>query len=183
MAGAQGHHETKYDMATLLDISNELLTLEAQLEQLGGDVDTAGSLVDEWLDACARQREKLDNYAALIRELELRAEVRKAEARRLAERAKQDAEQAAFLKERLRQHFIQHNIQSIETERFRISHARNGGLLPLILDVNPEELPEPYRVTEVRHKANIDAIRAALDAGETLTFARYGERGSSIRIA
>lgn len=170
-------------MATLLDISNELQVLEARLEDLGGDVEAGGSLVDAWLDASARQREKLDNYAALIRELELRAEARKLEARRLAERARRDAEQAGFLKERLRHHFIQHSIQSIETERFRISHARNGGHLPLQIDADPEELPEPYRVAEVRYKANLDAIRAALDAGEALTFARYGERGTSIRIS
>ncbi|HET6569500.1 MAG TPA: siphovirus Gp157 family protein [Rhodothermales bacterium] len=170
-------------MATLLEISNELLTLEARLEELGGDVEEAGGLVDHWLAACERQREKLDNYAALVRDLELRAEARKTESRRLAERARQDAERAAFLKERLKHHFVRHGIQSMDTTRFRITHARNGGLLPLLLDVDPETLPEPYRLTDVRYKADAEAIRAALEAGEPLTFARFGERSTSIRIS
>lgn len=170
-------------MPTLLDISNELLDLEQQLEALGGDVDAAGTAVDDWLAACEKQRDKLDNYAALIRELELRADARKAEARRLAERAKRDEEQAGFLKERLKAHFIRHTLKSIDTPRFRISHVRNGGLLPVLMNLEVESLPDSYRVTELRHRANLDAIRTALDTGEMLPFAHYGERGSSIRIA
>jgi chromosome segregation ATPase len=170
-------------MPTLLDISNELLDLEAQLEAVGGDVDAAGTIVDDWLAACEKQREKLDNYAALVRELELRAEARKLEARRLADRAKRDEQQATFLKERLREHFIRHDLQTLETPRFKISHVRNGGLLPILLALDAEALPETFRITELRCRANLDAIRAALDAGEALEFASYGERGSSIRIS
>ena len=151
-------------------------------------MDAAGDLVNQWLALCQMEAEKLDGYAALIRELELRAEARKAEAQRILERAKADESKAAFLKERLKEHLFRHGRKSIETARFRITHAAHGGRLPVLLSVDPEHLPAPYRVEQVRYKADLEALRAALDAhgeitdGEGQVLVRYGERGSSIRI-
>ena len=168
-------------MPTLIEISEDLLQLEEALENCDGDEDAAG-LVDQWLAACALEAEKLDHYAALITELEKRAEARKAEAKRLADRARVDTNRSAFLKERLKVHFLRHGRKVVETRRYRITHALNGGLLPLLLDVEAEALPEAYRVEIVEHRPNLEALRAALDASEPLAFARYGERGSAIRI-
>ena len=46
--------------------------------------------------------------------------------------------------------------------------------------VDDVEIPEEYQ--KITIEANKEAIRDALDQGKELSFARYGERGESIRI-
>lgn len=168
-------------MPSLLQILHELLALEAQLHETDGDVEAQSDLVATWLDKLDEREEKLDNYAALIREMELRASARKQEADRLALLAKSDQQKADLLKARLKYYFQTHQEKSIETARFRITLANHGGKLPLILSENdPTNLPETYRT--IQYKANTEAIRSALEAGETLAFATLGERDASIRI-
>jgi hypothetical protein len=76
---------------TLFEISTDLLALYDRIEELGGDV-TAPDVeqaIDAWFERLSHERdEKLDNYAALIRELEARAQARRDEAKRLADRAR-----------------------------------------------------------------------------------------------
>jgi hypothetical protein len=94
----------------------------------------------------------------------------------------------AFLREYLRQHFERHGRKTVETRRFRITHATNSGVLPVLVDVQADLLPEAYRKAYIRYSPDLDTLREALDrslevtdaAGRTV--ARYGERGSSIRI-
>jgi hypothetical protein len=168
-------------MPSLLQISQELLQLEAELHETDGDADAQSELVETWLSKLDEREEKLDNYAALIRELELRAEARKQEANRLMALVKSDQQKADLLKIRLKYYFQMHQEKSIETPRFRITLAMNGGKLPLIMHENqPENLPEAYRLTQ--YKVNTEAIREALDNGEALEFAALGQRDSSIRI-
>ena len=51
---------------------------------------------------------------------------------------------------------------------------------PVVVDVSVDGLPEEYiRLTKA---PALDAIRADLEAGKELPFARFGERGNSIRI-
>ena len=168
-------------MPSLLQISQELLQLEAELHETDGDADAQSELVETWLSKLDEREEKLDNYAALIRELELRAEARKQEANRLMALVKSDQQKADLLKIRLKYYFQTHQEKSIETPRFRITLAMNGGKLPLIMHENqPENLPEAYRL--IQYKVNTEAIREALDNGEALEFAALGQRDSSIRI-
>lgn len=170
---------------TLHDISEDLLALEAMLEDLGGDVtdDDVAAFLDDWFERATADRDKkIDNYAALILELETRAEVRRAEAKRLADKAKRDEDRARYLKERLQVFYETHGLSKLETPRFTVSLARNGGRLPLLLDLDPEQLPASYRSERVTYTPDQEAIRAALDAGEVLAFARYGDRGQSLRI-
>ena len=60
-------------------------------------------------------------------EPERRAAGREAGAKRLRERAKVDEDRAQFLKERLKEHFLRHGKETVETRRYRITHAMNGG--------------------------------------------------------
>ena len=46
----------------------------------------------------------------------------------------------------------------------------------------PEDMPEEYRIQNVTYKADDAAIRAALDAGQELPFAKLGERGTHLRV-
>lgn len=61
----------------------------------------------------------------------------------------------------------------------KIKLVNNGGLLPLIVD---EDAEIPDRFKKIIYETDNTLIRKALDSGEDLPFARYGERGKGIRI-
>ena len=170
---------------TLFEISQELQALHERIEALGGDVTDPAveQEIDDWFDRLGTERDhKLDNYAALISELEARAEARKAEARRLADRARRDQERADYLKQRLVLFFQQHGLKTIETPRYRLTVQRSGGRPPVVLKVDdPEQLPEAFQRWRV--SPDLNAIREALEAGEQLDFADLGERSYYVRIS
>lgn len=124
---------------------------------------------------------KVDAYCCLIAEISARAAARKAEAQRLAENASRSEATVKRLKTRLLDAFNAMGIGKLETERFTVSVAKNGGLVPLELDptLDPSTLPEEFQ--RVTISPDTDAIRAAL-ATTTLPFAKLGERGQHVRI-
>lgn len=70
-------------------------------------------------------------------------------------------------------------IKEIETNMHRFKIVKNGGKLPLKIDGG---VPENFIKTEVKQSPDNDKIREALDNGEALTFAHYGERGTHLKI-
>ena len=90
-----------------------------------------------------------------------------------------DANGAKRLKDRLLLFFQAHGIKSLETPRFRVGVQLNGGVAPLVI-ANPNDVPEDY--CKVKVEPDNQSIRAALEAGTQLPFAKLGERGYSLRI-
>jgi hypothetical protein len=171
-------------MSTLYDLHGELLALGALLAEVGGDVTDADAeaAIDAWFAEVHDARdEKLDAYGALIREFQARSNARKDEADRLAGLARVDENAAKRLKARLQWFLDEHGLRRVETARFRFVVAQNGGKAPVHVALAPDLLPAPYR--RVHYTADLDAIRAALEAGESLEFARLEERGKHLRIA
>ena len=70
-------------------------------------------------------------------------------------------------------------IKEIETNMHRFKIVKNGGKLPLKIDGG---VPENFIKTEVKQSPDNDKIREALDNGEALTFAHYGERGTHLKL-
>lgn len=171
-------------MKTLFDISDDLLALEDTLDALSDDAtpEQIAELIDAALATSGELETKLDNYAALIRQTEARAEARRTEIARLTSLVVADSNRTARLKERLKYFFDSRRISKFETARYKFAIANNGGKLPLEIDGDPELLPEPYRRIRVTITPDQDAIRAALETGEQLDFARFGERGTNLRI-
>ena len=169
---------------TLFEISNDLLAFYDRLEERGGDI-TAPDVeqaIDAWFEQLSHERnEKLDNYAALIREVEARAKARRDEAKRLQERARRDEEQAAYLKQRLILFFQDHHLKTVETRRYRLTLQRSGGKIPVVLKTDPEQLPEEFQRWKV--SADLDALRDALEHGADLDCAELGERSYYVRIS
>lgn len=166
---------------TLFSISDDLQQLNDLLDEVGDDSQQQ-ELINNWLEAVGEERDrKLDGYAALISEMSARAEVRKAEGRRLMELAATDENRARLLKERLKSFFQLHDLKTINTDRYRLSLAKNS-TRPLIVDPNlsPTQLPEQFQKVSV--EINTGAIREALKQGESLPFAQLGDAGSHIRI-
>jgi hypothetical protein len=168
---------------TLREISADLHALEELLTEVGGDLadEDVELAIDAWLEETGKAtRDKVDNYCGLIRELEIRRNARQAEARRLQDRANVDSAAIDRLKRHLLAFFDAHDIKTIETARFRVTAAENGGVLPLTITAPVEQIPDEF-VEFVRKPMN-SVIRELLEAGEQLPFAELGERGKSIRI-
>lgn len=174
--------QSQTQIRSLFSISDDLEKLNELLDECGNDSQQQ-ELINHWFEELGNERDrKLDNYCALIAEMSARAEVRKAEAKRLSQLAAVDEQRARLLKERLKWFFETHNLKAVETPRYRLSVAKNGGKAPLILNdgITPTQLPE--RFVKVSIDPDTTAIREALEAGEQLDFATLGDRGTSLRI-
>lgn len=68
-------------------------------------------------------------------------------------------------------------LDEIEAGDVKLTLKNAGGLLPLVIDGT---VPEKY--TKIIIENDNELIRKALDSGEKLDFAHYGERSKSIKI-
>ena len=179
--------ETTLAPRRLFDISADIQALEDLLYESGGDVSDpeVEAALDHWFASLAHERnEKLDGYATVIREMEARAEIRKAEAKRLRDRATVDENIAKRLKDRLVWFFEEHGLKTIETERYRLTRARAGGKTPVILKVDPADLPERFRRVKEIVSADKDAILEAIESGQDVSeYAEIGERSQYLKIS
>lgn len=171
-------------MPTIYEISEDMAALDALLAETGGEITPEAEAAFNAFEAelAANLHAKTDAYCALIAEIDARASARKAEAKRLADRAKTDERTADALRERLRFVWEQRGLGKVETDRFTVSIAKNGGKAPLDIRCGVEDLPAWAVKTETIVSADKDAIRARLDAGEKLSFASLMERGTRISI-
>jgi len=122
---------------------------------------------------------KAEDYAGLIQELTMRAEARTKEAQRIRALAQTDAALAERLKQRLKEVMERTGRTRIDTSRFRLSVAQNGGRQSIEIDEGAS-LPPAYVKTIT--EPDKDAIRKALEAGETIAGCTLLPRGSSLRI-
>lgn len=174
--------------ATLYEIKDDLDALHALLYEVGGDIteEEAEAAVDAWLrETDEALKDKLDRYAALIRETEAKAASRKEEADRLAALATTDLNTVKRLKARLQWFFEDQGIDKLETSRFKFTLANNGGKARVVVRVPIDDLPEWAR--RVTIAADMDAIRGEIEerernGGEPLDFADVLERGRHLRI-
>lgn len=174
---------------TLFDISEDLENLSELLDLV--EDDNQQEVIEQWFEQLGEERDaeggslrdlrKLDGYAALIGEMQARAEARKAESRRLAELAASDENKAKLLKERLKWFFEKHQMKTLETARYKLSVVKNS-TRPLIVNSNTAiaALPDEYKKVSV--ELDTAAVREALKQGIKLDFAQLGEAGTHIRI-
>lgn len=168
---------------SLFEISEDMQALEELIEENENDLtDDQIETICKWAECNMDEFEnKVDNYSALIRILEARAKIRKEEAKRLTDRSRVDENAAKRLKERLLFVFKSRDVGKLETKRFRVSVAKNGGVIPLVIDgVSVDDVPEKFK--RVSYDFDKDEIRRALESGEEITGCSLGERGESIRI-
>jgi hypothetical protein len=171
-------------MANLLEIKEDMRALDQLLDEQDGDVTGMEQIIDKWAaDLENSLEEKVDNYAALITEKMKMYAVRQGEAERLTRLALTDKNRADWLKARLKYMLDEMCIKKLETTRYRISVAGNGGKQKLDIFVPDDELPEEYLQTipSVRIANNV-AIREALEAGKKIDGVVLQERGTSLRI-
>ena len=170
-------------MPTIFDITADMQALDDLLTEVGGDVTDpeAASAIDKWFTELDDQIEtKVENYCRLIAELESRSAARKGEADRMYARSKVDANAAKGLRTRMVVALAGSGIRKLETETYRISVANHGGKLPM--EIDDDGVPTDYLTRQEVVSVDKDAIRAALENGMNLPFARFLERGQRLSI-
>lgn len=163
------------DFDELIDsIEGEEITpeLEAAVQQL---LEQRDSTYDRWLV-------KIDNYCAAITNRHALSKQRKAEAERLSKLAATDAKRVDWMKQQLKKCLESQGVKKLSLQRFHLTISNNGGVLPLKLNCEAEELPPQFQRHEV--SADTSAIRKALESGdiEAQKVASFGERETHLRV-
>ena len=171
-------------MSQLIEIADEERALDKLLDEADGDVTGMEQIIDDWKEELGDKfDEKVDSYAALITEKMRLYQVRQGEAERMTRLALTDKNRADWLKERLMYVLKELGVQKMDTNRFRVSVATNGGKQPIDIYVPDDELPAEYqKQVPASVAADKDAIREALVAGKKIKGAVLKERGTSLRI-
>lgn len=162
------------------NICNILESLED--EQIPPELSSA---VDELLaqknEAKADLYDKIDNYISLIKHLEMFAEMREKEAKRMAEQAKRDRSKIDFLKRRLIEHFQSTGTDKIKTSKYSLG-VRKASQAPLVVKGSINDLPDEFKKVTIEpdKKALRDAIKSKLEGVEQ--YAELGERSSYLSI-
>ena len=164
-------------MSSLYELTDKYVILQGLLE--------SGELSDEELSerlkGLSEEIEiKADNYAKIIRNLETNLEGIKAEQKRLADRKSTFESGIKKLKDNLQESMIATGKTKFKTDLFSFNIQKNGGTLPVIVDVDCSELPN--ELVQVIEKPDLKAIEKYIKETGDITYAHFGERGESLRI-
>jgi chaperonin cofactor prefoldin len=157
-------------MATLYELNEDFLAL---LDMASDEDETA---FNDTLEGILGTIDiKMDDYAAVMTHIESDIALHKAEIDRLSVRKKSLENNLKRMKERLYESMIATDRRKVQTELHTFSIVKNGGKLPVIID---GDVPDNF----CRKTPDNDKIRLALETGNALTFAHYGERGEHLAI-
>lgn len=124
--------------------------------------------------------QQAEQTAAVIQELEADAEKLKAAESRLAERRKRLENNANKLRTGLEMAMRAIGKTKFKTLLFSFNIQKNGGKLPIIVDVDVDKLPDT--LVKVAKKPDLTAIEKYLQENPDSGIAHFGERGESLRI-
>ena len=162
-------------MANLYEITGDLLTLQAMLEDSVED-----QVLLDTLDAVQGEYEiKLESYCKVIKNLEADIEALKNEAKRLTDKRKLLENNIDRLKKAMFDSMKATGTTKVKSGVFTVAIQKNGGKLPVIVDVETAYLPK--ELVKVVESPDLEAIAKLIDSGNT-QYAHYGERGESLRI-
>ena len=163
----------------LYEIKEALMKLQTLLE----DPEVDQQMVEDCITDYNEELDvKADGYARVIKNLEANADAYDKEIKRLQAKKKACQNGIDRLKANLFAAMKELNKPKIKTELFDISIQKNGGSLPVIVDVPTEDLPDECVIVE--EKPNLKTISVLLgnDPEKYGKLAHFGERGESLRI-
>ena len=163
-------------MSKLYELTADVMLLQEMLEN---ELDDEQMLLDTLEGVQYEYEYKLEQYAKVIRNLEADANALKMEADRLSNKRRVIENNIDRLKNHMFESMKVTGINKVKGSVLNVSIQKNGGKLPVIVDCDVMDLPES--VVKVTKSPDLEAIRKVLDAGEC-SYARYGERGESLRI-
>lgn len=163
---------------TLNNITNEYLSLLTYISHAEGELSPEAEAELAKLEADLKN--KADDYVGIIRQMEGFGRDCKDEAKRLGERAAMWDRKADCLRTRLLQAMRALKTDKISTARNTVSVCMNNST-PVVM-VPGAMVPDDYMIVKQVESVNMDAIRERLNAGDELSFARLGQRGTHLRI-
>lgn len=168
-------------MPTLHEMTADVRQMLDQLLEMGFSDEEAVEAVTEYAESNEDLVTKLDNMGKLRAELRMYEDHWRKEAARLRAMAVAAERRCKRLEQYIINCMTAAGLRKVATPRFLFSTRQAGGLRPLIIHIPPEELPEQYIKYEI--KPDIEAIRRALEAGETILGAELGERQTVLRVS
>lgn len=164
-------------MATLYELKDMYL----HILDMATDPEIEADAIADTLEALdADFEDKADAYAKIKAELERMIDSIKAEEQRLKTRRAAMEKNVERLKSSLFEAMKETGKTKFKTDLFTFTIAKNGGKLPVVIDVAVEDLPDDLVV--ITEKADVEAIRKILGEDGDCKYAHYGERGESLRI-
>lgn len=164
-------------MPSLYELQGEYLQLLNMLE----DPEIEEQIVLDTLEGIDFELEvKAENYAKIIRELEGTVEIIKTEQKRLADKKSKLEANVKRLKDNLQEAMTATGKTKFKTDLFSFAIQKNGGALPVIVDVDTAELPD--ELVQITEKPDLKAIAKFLEEEPDCKYAHFGERGESLRI-
>lgn len=165
-------------MGTIYDLTSDYLMVLSMATDPAIDpqavTDTLESIGGEFED-------KADAYAKIMLELEADAAKLKAEEDRINKLRKSIENNIERLKQSLFDAMKKTGKTKFKTTLFSFSIVKNGGKMPVVVDVPTEDLPDSF--VNIIEKPNLDVIREHLEQcnGES-EFAHFAERGERLSI-
>lgn len=164
-------------MSTLYELTEQWETVADMFY----DGETDEQTIFDTLEAIEGEFEdKAVNFAKLIRNVLADAEALEKEEKRIYARRKSLENKAKRLKETLQANMESIGKTKFKTALFTFSVANNGGMQPLTITDNIEDIPGKYLIPQPP-VVNKDAVRALL-ADKEVEWAHLEPRGKSLRI-
>lgn len=162
-------------MANIYELKNVYLNLQEHIKLAD---DEAFESILETIDD--EIENKAEAYACIIKNTESDIEGIKAEEQRLKEMRKGYEARIKRLKDTLFNCMKETGKTKFKTKLFNFSIQKNGGALPVMVDVDTSKLKDEFVI--VTEKPDLNAIAKYIEETGDVSFAHLGERGESLRI-
>lgn len=164
-------------MPTMYELTGNYM----EVLELASNPEIDPQAITDTLEAIGEEIEiKAENTAKVLRELEGMAAALKTEETRLNARRKSIENNVDRIKTGLYEAMKTTGKTKFKTALFSFAIAKNGGKIPVVVDVDTADLPDEFVI--VIEKPDTEAIRAYIEKHGTCAYAHYGERGESLRI-
>ena len=164
-------------MATLYEVTDQV----KQLIQMSEDPDVDREVLRDTIDSVEGEYEdKMESYVIAIKKVESDMDMFKREIERLQRILSTGNNAIKQMKIRMLDSMDELDIQKVKTEHFTLSRVKNGGLQPMWITPNIDDIPEEFIIR--KPMADTDKIRDALKKGKSLGFAGLEERGVHLAI-
>lgn len=165
-------------MSKLYDLTADVLALQEMLEN-PIDADDEAVLKDTLEGVQGEYEYKLENYCKVIKNLEADMDALKNEAKRLTDKRKVLENNIERLKKSMFDSMKATGTEKVKGNLFTVAIQKNGGKLPVIVDVETSKLPD--ELVKIVESPDLEAIAKLLESGNS-EYAHFGERGESLRI-
>ena len=163
-------------MNTLHELTDEFLAIL----DLAEEEDDDEALLGSWEAVSLEYDDKIEAYCKVIAQIEADEKALDEEQDRIEKKRGRLKKRAKWMRERVMESLRAVGKRKAGGNLYSASIRVNGGVLPLVVECEATKLPDEFK--RVKYEADNAAIREALDAGRTLDFAHFGERGESLKI-